>query len=202
MTAPAAEWGAATMPRDGESVAGDRYLVHEDAEGLLIAAVDGVGHGREAATAAEAAIHVFESEPNRSLSRLLERCHVALQGTRGAVVLLARYDSRRSRLEWAGVGPILGIVSRHDAARRPRNELLLTRTGMLGHGTLWAPAASTAISAGDMLVLTTDGVSSGFLESLSPSDSPARLARHILESHRKTDDDAMVLVVRFRSSDG
>jgi serine phosphatase RsbU (regulator of sigma subunit) len=199
LTAPAADWGVAVMAREGESVSGDRFLVHENPEDLLIAAIDGVGHGPEAAAAAEAAIHVLEEEPSQPIAVLLDRCHRALQGTRGAVMLLARYDVRKSRLDWAGIGPILGAVTRADHNRRPRIELLLTRKGVVGLASPSASTASIAIDPGDLLVLASDGVRQNFVDALRPTDVPARLARTILDAHRKSDDDALVLAVRFRS---
>jgi len=92
------------------------------------------------------------------------------------------------------------VVTHSDPTRRPRREILLTRGGVVGHANVAASTASVSIGPGDMLVLASDGVQPGFLDHLPPSDVPARLARNILETHRKTDDDALVLVVRFRSS--
>ncbi len=47
------EWGVAALSRGGETVSGDQYLVVPIADGVLMAVVDGVGHGLEAALAAE-----------------------------------------------------------------------------------------------------------------------------------------------------
>ena len=199
LTAPAADWGVASMARDGESVSGDRFLVIENPEDLLIALVDGAGHGPEAAKAADAAIRVLETKPSLPLAVLLDRCHHDLQGTRGAVLLLARFDVRHSRLDWVGIGPIVGAVTRVDPSRRPRIELLLTRKGVVGLASFSAPTDSIAIDPGDLLVLASDGVHQDFVDRLRPSEVPERLARNILEAHRKRDDDALVLVVRFRS---
>jgi phosphoserine phosphatase RsbX len=196
-----ADWSAVTRARDGEKVSGDRFLIHEDPDGLLIAAVDGLGHGPEAAAAAESAIQVFERDPLAPLTDLLERAHRALLGTRGAAALLARTEGRSRRLDWIGVGQILGMVRRAESAPRPRHDVLLTRRGVVGKSILAASLDTTPIGAGDILVVASDGIRREFLESPPPFEGPERMARHILEVHRRPDDDALVAVVRFRSAE-
>ena len=45
------EWGVATRSRRGEAMNGDLGVVTVLPEGLLVAAIDGLGHGDEAAPA-------------------------------------------------------------------------------------------------------------------------------------------------------
>jgi len=49
------EWGVATLALPGETQSGDRHLVKPVGSTVLVAVVDGLGHGAEAATAAQAA---------------------------------------------------------------------------------------------------------------------------------------------------
>ena len=49
------EWGVATRCRRGEATSGDLAVVHLLPEGALVAAIDGLGHGSEAARAARKA---------------------------------------------------------------------------------------------------------------------------------------------------
>src|SRR5882672_3326043 len=80
------EWGVATLALPGEAQSGDLYLVKPVGTGVLVAVVDGLGHGAEAATVAQAAVTALERHATESPLRLIERCHRALQGTRGAVI--------------------------------------------------------------------------------------------------------------------
>ena len=50
-----AEWASAFISLPGESQCGDRHFVADVPEGTLLAVVDGIGHGDEAAFAAERA---------------------------------------------------------------------------------------------------------------------------------------------------
>ena len=200
MTSAHAEWGSAAAAREGERVSGDRQLVIEIPRGLLIAVVDGVGHGPDAAAAADAAIDSISRHADRSPVEVLERCHAEIGQTRGAVALIARFDSVSSQLTWAGVGLIRGVLIRARPAQQPRRELLLTRPGVIGRALIPLFDSRLEIDSGDTLVIASDGVHGAFVESAKPSDRPARIAEQILAAHRTFADDAMVLVVRFNVS--
>ena len=198
MTTAFAEWGAAAAPRTGEQVSGDRCLVLESPNGLLIAGVDGVGHGPDAAEVAEIVLGVLRPYPDLPPTELLRRCHMRLIGTRGAVVLLARYDARTSRLSWAAIGQIAGVLIHADPKRRPRRQLLLSRQGIVGLSIFSASSSELTIEPGDTFVIATDGIHDSFVESAAIRDEPGRMAEEILQQHRSQTDDALVVVVRFK----
>ena len=50
------EWAVAGAPIDGETESGDLHAVVQFEGGVLVGAVDGLGHGAEAAVAARAAV--------------------------------------------------------------------------------------------------------------------------------------------------
>ena len=52
-TVGALEWGVASQAYPGETSSGDSWLVKELPEGILVAVVDALGHGGEAAPAAQ-----------------------------------------------------------------------------------------------------------------------------------------------------
>jgi hypothetical protein len=58
------------------------------------------------------------------------------------------------------------------------------------------------VKRGDTLILTTDGIESGFRHGLRPGRRPQDLAEHILGNHGKTNDDALVLVACYRGGEG
>jgi serine phosphatase RsbU (regulator of sigma subunit) len=63
-------FGVAFSPIEGETVCGDRHLVVPRDDGYLVGVLDGLGHGAEAAAAADAAIGVLVSYVNDSVSAL------------------------------------------------------------------------------------------------------------------------------------
>ena len=81
-------WGVADAPFPNERESGDRYVVQPSADGILIAAVDGTGHGTGAVAAAKIAAATLEAHSRESSIALVLRCHEELKGTRGAVMTL------------------------------------------------------------------------------------------------------------------
>ena len=79
-------------------------------DGILIAAVDGTGHGAEAAAAAKIAAATLEAHAWESPIALLLRCHDELKGTRGAVMTLAFIHLRDRTLTWLGVGNVEAVL--------------------------------------------------------------------------------------------
>src|SRR5437764_15254403 len=102
------EWGVATVALPGEAQSGDRHLVKPVGTGVLVAVVDGLGHGAEAATAAQAAVAALERHATESPIALIERCHRALKGTRGVVMSVALFARPERSMTWRGVGHVRG----------------------------------------------------------------------------------------------
>jgi len=57
----AIEWGVASRALPGQPASGDINVVKSFTDGVLIAALDGLGHGEEAATAAAVAAATLET---------------------------------------------------------------------------------------------------------------------------------------------
>src|SRR3989449_5525133 len=125
------EWGVATLALPGETQSGDRYLVKPVGTGVLVAVVDGLGHGAEAGSAAQAAVAALERYATESPARLIERCHHALKGTRGAVMSVAVFARPHRSMTWGGVGNVDGLLLCGDGAARsgPPRASLVTRGG-------------------------------------------------------------------------
>src|SRR5438094_10533426 len=86
------EWGVASLAMPGEAESGDRHLVKSVGTGVLVAVVDGLGHGAEAASAAKAAVAALERHASESPAPLLERCHRALRSEEHTSELQSPYD--------------------------------------------------------------------------------------------------------------
>jgi len=76
-------------------------------------------------------------------------------------------------------------------------EAILLRSGVVGLELPQLRASVTTLAPGDLLVMATDGIRSGFAERLSAAQATQRLADQILADYRKSTDDALVLVARY-----
>ena len=194
---PPIEWAVAELAQQGQSESGDRYLALSTADGGLVAAVDGLGHGAEAASAAKIAVRALERGASRPLVQLLRECHQSLIGTRGAVVSAAAFAWRTETMTWLGVGNVEGVLLRAPASGGARIETLLVRGGVVGVHLPPLAGDVVSIRRGDTLILATDGVRSGFLDGTLPYLPPQELADHVLARWGTPTDDALVLVVRY-----
>lgn len=194
---PLIDWAVATLALAGEEESGDLHVVAPFDGGVLVGAIDGLGHGPEAAVAARSAGETLMRHPQEPVEALLERCHESLRGTRGAVITLASFNERAGTMSWIGVGNIEGTLLRADPGEgRPRESVMLVG-GVPGHQLPALRTNELELSAGDTLILATDGVRGGYLDLVTISDPPQQLADHLLEDYGKRTDDALVLVARY-----
>lgn len=196
---PPLDWGVALRPLPGENVSGDVHVVEAHRHGVLLAVVDGCGHGPEAARAAARASDALRESPDQPVHLQLARCHEALADTRGAAMTLADFNRRQHTLTLCGVGNVEATLFRAaPATGAPAREDALLRGGVVG-AQLPSPYASVVpIQPGDTLVMASDGVRTHFERDQALLLTPQRLADLLLEKNFKGNDDALVLVARFR----
>jgi hypothetical protein len=181
-----------------ERRSGDRAVTVEYDRGALVAAIDGLGHGDAAADAADAAAEVLEASPREPLEDLLTACHEALDGTRGAVMTLCRFDGEDNTLCWVGVGNVEGRLLRAGTppAAGGTNAPVLFG-GVVGHLLPSVRSSVQELMPGDVVVLASDGVRSDFASELAPSGPVQKIAESVLEQSARGGDDALVVVVRW-----
>jgi phosphoserine phosphatase RsbX len=191
------EYGVAKFVLPSQSESGDGHLVCCSQNGILLAAIDGIGHGEEAANAAKVAASVLETNVDEPIIALMELCHEKLRLTRGVVLSLAFVDTLHGMMTWLGVGNVQGALLRAGAGKGISQEQLLLRAGVVGSHLPPLQAAVLPVDRGDTLIFVTDGVRGEFLENLSALESPQRAADKILERYHSGKDDALVLVARL-----
>ncbi|MBV9049751.1 MAG: SpoIIE family protein phosphatase [Solirubrobacterales bacterium] len=191
------EWGLTTKCRHGEATSGDLAAVAILPEGALVAGIDGLGHGIEAARAAAVAAAIVRQSQTQDLELLVERCHRSLRGTRGAAISLAFVSCVDSTITWLGVGNVEGrVLSADPVARGPKGSLPLAR-GVPGHELPPMRTATLELQTGDVLLLATDGIAAAFADALDISGSIQAISDRIVADHWKRSDDALVLAVRY-----
>jgi phosphoserine phosphatase RsbX len=185
-------------PFRGELESGDLDVIVDFPGGTLIGAIDGLGHGEEAAVAARAAAAVCRKHAADPLIQLVGRCHAKLRDTRGAVLSLASFHDADGTMSWLGVGNVEGVLFRADTTAIPMLEELICRPGVVGYRMPALRERVLPVHAGDVLVFATDGIDSRFFVVPAPTrQPPADVADEIMRVHAKDSDDALVIVACY-----
>jgi negative regulator of sigma-B (phosphoserine phosphatase) len=197
------DWAVAARPIPGESVSGDQCVVEVSETETLLAVIDGLGHGPEAASAAGKAVEVLRENPAEPVEVLFALCHAALARTRGAAITIASISATNGSMSWLGVGNVEAALF-----RRPRSgsstgnasgsgpDMALLFGGIVGHQLPTLRPQAVDVRQGDVLLMATDGIARSFTQDVRLAAPPARLADGILENLARPTDDALILVAR------
>jgi hypothetical protein len=164
--------------------------------GVLVAAIDGLGHGDGAAETSAGAGRILEQHAEEPLERLMTRCHEGLRTSRGAVIGLARFLPTGS-MHWLAVGDAEGVVVA-GAENGDRVRSLPQHRGIVGLNLPPLRPEHVDLSEGDLVA--TDGVHPDGLRRGLARSTPQWLANDILARSARANDDALVLVVRYTGS--
>jgi anti-sigma regulatory factor (Ser/Thr protein kinase) len=192
------EYGAFSVPCRQEELNGDALVIEEGDRQVLLAVIDGLGHGQEAHRASQKAAAYIRAHTHLSLTALLEDCHSELRRTRGAVIGLVRIDLCRSLLTCAGIGNITTKIAGRQLVLHP-----LSAPGIVGHRIKPAKEEVLPFLPGDLLFLHSDGISSRFDPKVLGTgiSSARRLAERILHEHGKYHDDQTIIVARRKDAE-
>ena len=110
---------------------------------------------------------------------------------------LASFNALDAAISWLSVGNVAGLLLRADPKTLPAFESAVLRGGVVGYQLPALRASVSPVSPGDLLILVTDGIGSGFEQSVISTDRPQQIADRILSRHFKGTDDALALIVRY-----
>jgi serine/threonine protein phosphatase PrpC len=191
------DFAVAEAALPGQPESGDLCLVAPHSGGVLVAVIDGLGHGYAAAQAARTAGATLAEDPSSELADLFSRAHGRLARSRGVVMSLASFGPRGT-LTWVGVGNVEGTLARVEEGRIRRCDSILLLGGVVGYQLPKLRPSRTTVEPGDILILTTDGIRAGYVDGLEHVGDTQALADGILGEYAKGGDDALVLVARYR----
>jgi len=186
--------GVWSRARPGEEMNGDAYFIGGHGDEMLLAVVDGLGHGHGANEAAQAALDTLEQWRGEPLGETVLAVHDALRATRGAVMGAVVLNSRSETFTYAGVGNVeMRVLGSPEPARPiPTNGTLGARLSQLR---VWPHRWAE----GTTLVLASDGISASWDITAYPGllgKSQQLLAGILLRDFSRDSDDATVLVYR------
>lgn len=184
--------GVVHQPVVGETLCGDAYTVIDQTTSVLVAVIDGLGHGPEAEVAAKQAIAYIEAHATQAPQVLLEGCHRALRATRGAVIAIARYDRQNKKLAYSGLGNIEARIVGAERVYRP-----ISVNGIVGHQARKFRVEEFPFEPGDLLLMYSDGISDRFeVSAASRGRDLQMLANQIVREHGRLYDDQLLLILR------
>ncbi|MHB1709980.1 MAG: SpoIIE family protein phosphatase [Acidimicrobiales bacterium] len=195
---PAFEWAIAQTPLPGETTIGDVAVVGRIDGTFLLATIDGLGHGEDAAAAAIVAAEIVRTHVIEPLDDLLTLCHQAMRSTRGAAITLARVETGAGLLSWVGVGNVEAFLLRNALQGPTVVDGPVLSGGIVGFDLPQLSVRTVELRRGDLVVLATDGIDYRFVEHLRFGMDVGGLAEHIVATYAKGTDDALVLVSRYR----
>ena len=182
------------VPHPGERFCGDAWAFHHTPERMVVLLTDGLGHGIDAAEAANEAIATFRKRQNLAPGEILGYIHDALKKTRGAVAAVAEIRPREGLLIYAGIGNISAVVLGGSASRS-----LVSHNGTLGMVTSRIQEFQVPWTPDAVLVLHSDGLQSRWDLAAYPgliARNPALIGGVLLRDFRRQRDDASVVVVK------
>ncbi|WP_163292628.1 SpoIIE family protein phosphatase [Desulfovibrio sp. JC022] len=178
-----------------EDECGDAGYVRQENRSCFFALIDGLGHGRPANIASNAARHYLESNDALELTEMMQGMHEALVGTRGAVAALCRLNLNTGRMDYIGVGNICTRVFGGI-----ENFRFVPSDGVVGYHLPTLREKSVSLSPGDVVMLYSDGIKESFEEFECPGllvGSAEDIAGRVFSNFYKGDDDGSCLVVRY-----
>lgn len=161
--------------------------------------VDGLGHGEDAEEAALSGRAAFVGQPFNTPHLLMEDMHQAMRASRGGAVAIARFDARRDRLDFAGIGNISASLVTPEKTRG-----LTSHPGIVGAQYRKIQTFDYAPVNANLLILHSDGLQSRW----NLRDYPGLVQRHpaviatvLHRDFSRGRDDATVLVTALEAID-
>lgn len=189
-----ADFGVVDLALRGETVSGDGWMYERNASRSLLAVVDGLGHGADAAVASRAALETFARRRNDSPAGMMGMAHDALRPTRGAAASVAAWDPESGQGQFCGVGNVSTVVI-GDTGQRS----LVSHNGTLGHSARTLQPFEFQFPRNGLLIMHSDGLGTRWSLDHYPGlrgRHPALIAAVLWRDYQRGRDDVTVAVVR------
>jgi anti-sigma regulatory factor (Ser/Thr protein kinase) len=187
--------GAVCLPVLGEQACGDAWATKADGDRILFILADGLGHGPDAAIAANLAVAIFEKYAPRSPEDLLSLIHAGLHSTRGAAVSVVEVDIKERVVRYAGVGNLSGLIISEEAARQ-----MVSNNGTAGLEARTIHVFTYPWPKDALLILHSDGIATHWSLADYPGlamKHPALIAGVLFRDHQRLRDDSTIIVAKI-----
>jgi anti-sigma regulatory factor (Ser/Thr protein kinase) len=186
-------------PYPGEVISGDDGAFFQSDSTFLAAVSDGLGHGPEAREASNRAVESLIERREMGLADMVIALNADLAGTRGCAMSIIRFDKQSRTIESVSLGDVHSHLYHLRDAHFFTSIPVVLATGQVQKQRI--RVETITVQPGSVLLIFTDGLKSrtnlkGQLDILRRS--AITIAQHLLENDSRPDDDALVLVARFR----
>jgi anti-sigma regulatory factor (Ser/Thr protein kinase)/serine/threonine protein phosphatase PrpC len=184
-----------SRPCRGEYLNGDLAMIEQRDQLMLLAVIDGLGHGPEAHRVASLARDHLKKHWTEDVVANIRRLHDALRGSLGAVAGIAVINTQTGEARFTGIGNIAYRLF------GPRATRMVSMAGHLGHQIRTPQVQRHRLTDEDVVVMYSDGVKDRFDQNDYPQlryQSAETIARTIVDRFGKAHDDATCLALRIR----
>lgn len=179
----------------GERISGDNAIIEERNGLVLLAIIDGLGHGKDANIMSKEIEKFLRENWTNNVKETLLKLHQHCQGTLGAAVGLAVLKVSTGELSYCGVGNTVIRILGNRSKRLPSMD------GVLGTRMRTPVIHSLDLTPSDILLLYTDGIKDRFdLDDYRSIlyESPQSIVKNIVRRFGKKYDDATCIVLKYK----
>jgi len=187
--------GSLVLPVKSAEPCGDAWTSADLGKQCKVVLIDGLGHGPEAAKAAEKAVSLFQQLKFFAPGEILEQMHYKMFDTRGAAVAIAQIDPENRRLKYSGLGNISARILSPE-----RTTFLTSKIGTVGMEAGQISEFDYPIPLQATLVMHTDGIrQSWYAEDYLPllTRDPLLFAGVLYHDQQVDRDDSGVVIHRM-----
>jgi anti-sigma regulatory factor (Ser/Thr protein kinase) len=181
----------------GERACGDGWFVTHGESRTLAVIVDGLGHGIDAAKAADEALRIVRDHIDATPGMIIQAAHGALRATRGAAMAVADIRPALGEVRFAGVGNIAGNIVSPSGTKS-----MASHNGTVGHTMPRTQEFTYDCPADACVIMHSDGIMTRWRIEAYPGlglRHPALIAGVLYRDFLRGRDDATVLAVRTRA---
>ena len=188
------EFYSVVRPCFGQLVSGDAIFTKETDRGFLIVVIDVLGHGVVAHELAVKIIDYLAVNYTEDVIEMIRQLHEHLKDTRGAAAGLCFCNFETDQVSYVGAGNI--VIRKFGKTEAS----LMSQDGTLGLIMHNPKEEKMSVSAGDVLLLYTDGVSSHFRREQYPGiaiDDVKKISNNVVRNFGNNYDDASCIALRY-----
>lgn len=192
----AADVSSYSRPCRGEYLNGDLAMIEQRDHLLMLAVIDGLGHGAEANSVSNRARDFLKQRWSEDVVGTMRQLHEALRGSLGAVGGIAVLNTHSAEVRFTGIGNIAYRLF------GPRETRLISMAGNLGHQIRSPQVQHHRLGEEDVAVMYSDGIKDRFELEEYPQlryQSAETIARTVVERFGKPHDDATCVALRIKS---